>query len=621
MQVSRRAAAARKLIALKCGEEQRICLNNHFSDHVVKRPVTQNPPRDCTLHSSEGLPLVGPEPRAKRNFAFKSAMGGGALVAQEGEGEGPNHEKWPLPFVGLCPQAAVFSHRPVGSAAADLAGCPAVHPRGEPLLSGKAATRASSPDAESEGGEYCSLTDCCREAPVHPGRGSGTTKGVWLESDPSLANAAVNARPELRPANCSEGESRTLHSDSVFQWEKHSPDSMCNRSCSEIVASECPSNTALNSCRPFVMLPETSRCPLVGEPEQMKGKHLESPAIHAGQLLTPLVESPPNEPIYAESTKRKKMQFPPSSAQASSDVLAYGSVKNSAASLWKERTHHLGTEWDVQETPAQVAATITIVAAHPEDDNRTIFLSSPDSAVGVQWPWVSPTSHPEIGRAPSFFESQEWPQASGEMNSQESGLGLQSQTAGKNVTSESPAVPPKLSKGESPPRGGEGSLPRSGRQSPAVGNCESQAHEDADVPKQHTADSVVLGPPPLLNRLSPEEPNRGPPSLSGSERRHKYYNTAWSRQCRIEEEEEEEQGLWKRTQEEAADVGNGTSNPPSTTAECHQGGKCPIQENKVGGMSKSASFAFEFPKDKDGNGEFAPPPPPPPPKKQSRYAD
>ena len=37
-------------------------------------------------------------------------------------------------------------------------------------------------------------------------------------------------------------------------------------------------------------------------------------------------------------------------------------------------------------------AKITVMAAHTEENNRTFYLSSPDSAVSTQWPHFSPTA-------------------------------------------------------------------------------------------------------------------------------------------------------------------------------------------------------------------------------------
>lgn len=50
-----------------------------------------------------------------------------------------------------------------------------------------------------------------------------------------------------------------------------------------------------------------------------------------------------------------------------------------------------------------MAATITVMAAHPEEDHRTIYLSSPDSSVGVQWPrGLLSQQAPEAGRRGAF---------------------------------------------------------------------------------------------------------------------------------------------------------------------------------------------------------------------------
>uniref|UniRef100_A0A8C1HZH0 Protein kinase domain-containing protein n=1 Tax=Cyprinus carpio carpio TaxID=630221 RepID=A0A8C1HZH0_CYPCA len=123
------------------------------------------------------------------------------------------------------------------------------------------------------------------------------------------------------------------------------------------------------------------------------------------------------EPIYAESTKRKRR------LNAQCD-------RNAPQSSESE------TEVNVSDNQR---ATITVVAAHTEANNRTFYLSSPDSAVSTQWNHFSPTA-PKDPSGPSFT----WPNAP-----------VATETTQPKPQS-SPPVPPKVS--TRPPRLGTSSL-------------------------------------------------------------------------------------------------------------------------------------------------------------------
>lgn len=126
--------------------------------------------------------------------------------------------------------------------------------------------------------------------------------------------------------------------------------------------------------------------------------------------------APPNgleesEPIYAESTKRKRRM--PCDGKES--------------------------ETELNASDAQ-RATITVVAAHTEENNRTFYLSSPDSAVSTQWTHFSPTA-PKDSSSPAFT----WPDAAEATPS-----------ASQPKPQSSPPVPPKTN--SRPPRLGTSSL-------------------------------------------------------------------------------------------------------------------------------------------------------------------
>ncbi|XP_073681009.1 uncharacterized protein [Garra rufa] len=113
------------------------------------------------------------------------------------------------------------------------------------------------------------------------------------------------------------------------------------------------------------------------------------PGLRSLQKSPGSTSVPPNgleesEPIYAESTKRKRR------LNAQSD----GKVTQSCESE---------TEVNVSDNQR---ATITVMAAHTEENNRTFYLSSPDSAVSTQWTHFSPTT-PKDPSSPAFT----WPNA------------------------------------------------------------------------------------------------------------------------------------------------------------------------------------------------------------------
>ncbi|TSL04217.1 Tyrosine-protein kinase PRAG1 [Bagarius yarrelli] len=112
-----------------------------------------------------------------------------------------------------------------------------------------------------------------------------------------------------------------------------------------------------------------------------------------------------SEPIYAESSKRKCRP------RRNADVLN-----------------------EVNDDGEGQRATITVMAAHREDNNRTFYLSSPDSAVSTQWLRFSPTT-PDDPSNPVFS----WPSSPAIMGMTPISADLSSQTD----TKASPPIPPK----------------------------------------------------------------------------------------------------------------------------------------------------------------------------------
>ncbi|XP_020664657.3 inactive tyrosine-protein kinase PRAG1 [Pogona vitticeps] len=609
-QVSKRVAF-RKHILMKSGEDQRAYIND-FSNSVVRKPVIQNSSNDCSSSIHQGLSLLSQfdvESKAERNNSFRNMTFLGDVGTHEDGIEVPGKETLALPYLGICHTSSMVSDQCVGSAM-DSERYPPIHQRGELSLSEKAGV-SRSPDVESEGGEYCSIAEYCGQSAIHKSFDNTMVKVPWLknENPPSETpgqDAAVNAGTQSCEVNISEGEIRISSSDLGLQKGTRPPhEYIYNHLCPETDTVIFPSDTELKSRKPFD-LPQGNYCrPQVKEFKQTEKKAVENVSNFAEQEFSSQVDRQ-NEPIYAESTKKKKAQLNNSGMHAKNAASAYSPCRDQEDGLWGKRTSHVSSDREFPDSASQVAATITIMAAHAEDDNRTIFLSSPDSAVGVQWPCVSPTSDQESAKTSPFFELL---QAGSETSTRVNSPGLESQITSKKFIGESPAIPPKMNKG-SPPRT-EGSFTQS--VSRAAETSDSNGHEDVAV-LSHAGfgPSTSLGT--SMNRLSLEESTtKGLPS-SGSERRQKYFNLAWKKQCRIEEEEEEEHGLLKSPSE--VEMENGAIRS-SSISECHQGGNCSVQDGRTRGISKSASFAFEFPKEKNGIEEFAPPPPPP--KKQSRH--
>lgn len=157
---------------------------------------------------------------------------------------------------------------------------------------------------------------------------------------------------------------------------------------------------------------------LPGE-DRMGGRQVESgsprgPPDMAGSQLVPSFPNGPlnSEPIYAESTKKKRK------AQGSEEQPVPESPNQATSSSQ-------GSELEISDTQR---ATITVMAAHLEENKRTFYLSSPDSAISThfspsackepvspafRWPSpshsspsltseasLSPASHPKPQRSP-----------------------------------------------------------------------------------------------------------------------------------------------------------------------------------------------------------------------------
>ncbi|XP_030168117.1 inactive tyrosine-protein kinase PRAG1 isoform X3 [Lynx canadensis] len=487
--------------------------------------------------------------------------------------------------------------------------CPSPQPLRESLASEDDSDQRCSPSGDSEGGEYCSILDCCPGSPT----ATATSQAASSRCRPGGGDCPAVCWGQAVCAGSTEEQKRVVSfpRECCSQGPAENPPRLGPKKLS--LPSEAAGSSDGLSCgspssgasSPFAPHLESDYCSLMKEP--VPGKQQDAcsnrclgltgepqPPAHPREAVQP-------EPIYAESTKRKKAVPAPSKPQATAEhaaAAARGQGQVRTANAWAPKAPSgWGRDKEGPDKVPQVAATITVMAAHPEEDRRTIYLSSPDSAVGVQWP-----------RGPLSQDSE-----AGEEETS-AGQGLSSREshrpdASENTPKGKPAIPPKLSKsspGGSPvspsasplsdlSEGSAGGGP--GPQALAGGPTDSASSCRANGVA--TNDSVWCHPPAAT-------------ASALDQRRPRYQTGAWSRQCRIEEEEEVEQELlsqsWGREME------NGATDPSNSSAwrRLRPTDGSSGQSSKVGtGMSKSASFAFEFPKDRSGIEVFSPPPPPP----------
>lgn len=251
---------------------------------------------------------------------------------------------------------------------------------------------------------------------------------------------------------------------------------------------------------------------------------------------------PNSEPIYAESTKKK-------SRQHENGVLSNQELPNGDKNMSQCR--------ELEALGENQRATITVLATHAEESNRTVYLSSPDSAISTQCHF-SPTARKDP-TSPAF----RWPSPS------RSAPCLSIETNGSpglyTKPQCSPPIPPKRTTRS--PKLGTSSL------SPSMSSLVSLP----ELPKLGTSSlspsissPVPLPDLPVLFLVSAPEGHFKVHSESHSavipERWHKPHhpNPGWN--CRIEEEEEEEEKERKEGEKKkgpAAELGTSsqTSDP------------------------------------------------------------
>ncbi|NWS11246.1 PRAG1 kinase, partial [Pachyramphus minor] len=606
-----------KQLLLKSGDAERICLDN-FSNSGVRKPLLHNLPSDCLSCCPPSYSMVGLrslESHVERNVSIHSLV----LVGEVGKQEDRAKDKFALPHRAPCPNPSALGDRSTTNSSRN----PSSQAREGAVLLSEGDSGCISSGFESEGGEYCSITNCNREHPISWESCCTQGKASWCEKKSHTPcrwrqrDAPEIPRPNGRAVKFSEEEHRAVNV--AFCITKDHGDPLPYALCSErkkpslhAEPAVFPESTGSSRAAAFALSREDEDSPFPVEPSVTGGSPTEGSGTPQQALVEPqrprLTEPACADPIYAESTKRRKAQLKAVSGQAKVEKLTHSTVKEQADGSWRDGGWALGGEKEYQDSTGQVAAKITIMTAHTEDDHKTIFLSSPDSAVGVQWPCVSPTSHPDFGTSSPAIEPVQIFQASGSENSPRFHLAAPA----KASLSDSPAIPPKMSKNSQP--GSEGNcVPPVSSHVARFGDDNSHDGAGVQLLPRSCTDTGAFGASPSacthVNGVSGEESNRG---LAGSscDRRQKYYAPTWTKQFRIEEEEE---------QEEEQEL---VTHPWAVGAENGKAGADVVDDGAMlesqAGITKSSSFSFDFPKDKSNDMEFAPPPPPPP-KKQSRH--
>ncbi|XP_041816199.1 inactive tyrosine-protein kinase PRAG1 [Chelmon rostratus] len=273
-----------------------------------------------------------------------------------------------------------------------------------------------------------------------------------------------------------------------------------------------------------------------GRMQVRSGSPQSPPAMGSSQSApsSPNVQ-PDTEPIYAESTKKKRRP-------QGNGVQSHPESPNQNKNLSQCSELELSGE--------SQRATITVMATHTEENNRTFYLSSPDSAISTQCHF-SPTARKDPS-SPAF----RWPSPSHSAPSLTSEASLAPTLHPKPQSS--PPIPPKRTTRS--PKLGTSSL------SPSM----SSPVPLPDLPKLGTSSlspsmssPVPLPELPMLFFVSAQEghfkvhtENHNP---AASERRHKphHHSPGWN--CRIEEEEEEEERERKEGEKKKLPANPGTT--------------------------------------------------------------
>lgn len=260
--------------------------------------------------------------------------------------------------------------------------------------------------------------------------------------------------------------------------------------------------------------------------------------VRSGSPRSPPAPNSPNgqqdsEPIYAESTKKKRR---PQGNGVQSNPESPNQTKNSP------------TEPELSGETQR--ATITIMAAHTEENNRTFYLSSPDSAISTHCHF-SPTARKDPS-SPAF----RWPSPSHSAPSLVTEVNHAPTLHPKPQSS--PPIPPKRTSRS--PKLGTSSL------SPSM----SSPVPLTDLPRLGTSSlspsissPVPLPELPMLFLISAREGHFKVPTenhtSAASDRWHKphHHSSGWN--CRIEEEEEEDERERKEGEKKKLATNQGTT--------------------------------------------------------------
>ncbi|XP_072227601.1 inactive tyrosine-protein kinase PRAG1-like [Leuresthes tenuis] len=251
-----------------------------------------------------------------------------------------------------------------------------------------------------------------------------------------------------------------------------------------------------------------------------------SPAIGSPQSIPNFPDGRVvSEPIYAESTKKKRRP-------------EGNGLQSHPESPNQTRQSHCS---ELEQSKESQRATITVVAAHTEENNRIFYLSSPDSAISTQCHF-SPTAHKDPSN-PAF----RWPSPTCSTSS----LGTESSHPPTQHTKpqSSPPIPPKRSIRS--PKLGTSSLSSISSPVPLP-----------ELPKLGTSSlspsissPIQLPELPMLFLVPANEGHFKVPAenqSAASDPWHKPSLRSCSWNCRIEEEEEEEErgrtGMEKKQQ-------------------------------------------------------------------------
>ncbi|GAA6235521.1 inactive tyrosine-protein kinase PRAG1 [Lates japonicus] len=227
------------------------------------------------------------------------------------------------------------------------------------------------------------------------------------------------------------------------------------------------------------------------------------------------IGQPDSEPIYAESTKKKRR---PQGNGVQTHPESPNQSKSSSCS-------------EPELSGENQRATITVMAAHTEENNRTFYLSSPDSAVSTQCHF-SPTKRKDPS-SPAF----RWPSPS---------------HSAPSLTTEASLTPTLNPKPQSSPP----IPPKRNNRSPKLGTSSLSSSMSSPVPlpelpklgtsslSPSISSPVPLPELPMLFLVSAREGHfkvHTEHHSAASERWHKphHHSSGWN--CCIEEEEEDEE--------------------------------------------------------------------------------